>query len=43
MIPLLRVKNGERRWIRLKDKILRNKAKGDDPQVLLEMNVFWNP
>ena len=43
MIPLLRVRNGERKWVRLKDKSLRNKAKGDDPQILIEINVFWNP
>lgn len=43
MVPLLRIKNDERKWIRLKDKTLRKKAKGDDPQILVEMNVFWNP
>ena len=43
MVPLMRIRNGERRWLRLKDKTLRTKAKGDEPQVLIEMNVFWNP
>jgi len=43
MVPLLRIKNDERKWIRLKDKTLRKKAKGEDPQILVEMNVFWNP
>ena len=43
MIPLMRIKNGEKRWIKLKDKTLRKKAKGDDPQILVEMNIFWNP
>ena len=43
MVPLLWIKNGERKWIRLKDKSLRKRAKGDEPQILLEMNVFWNP
>ena len=43
MVPLLWMKNGERKWIRLKDKSLRKRAKGDEPQILLEMNVFWNP
>ena len=43
MVPLLWIRNGERKWIRLKDKSLRKRAKGDEPQILLEMNVFWNP
>ena len=43
MVPLLWIKNGERKWIRLKDKSLRKRAKGEEPQILLEMNVFWNP
>ena len=43
MVPLLWMKNGERKWIRLKDKSLRKRAKGEEPQILLEMNVFWNP
>ena len=43
MIPLMRIKNGEKKWYKLKDKTLRQKAKGDDPQILVEMNLFWNP
>lgn len=43
MVPLLWIKSGEKKWIRLKDKSLRKRAKGDEPQILLEMNVFWNP
>ena len=43
MMPLMRIKNGEKKWIKLKDKTLRKKAKGDDPQILVEMNLFWNP
>ena len=43
MIPLMRIKNGEKKWYKLKDKTLRKKAKGDDPQILVEMNLFWNP
>ncbi|CAB0038912.1 unnamed protein product [Trichogramma brassicae] len=41
-IPLLRVKNGLKRWYALKDKKLRCRAKGNSPQILLEMNVVWN-
>ncbi|KAG8280575.1 Multiple C2 and transmembrane domain-containing protein 2, variant 3 [Homalodisca vitripennis] len=42
-IPLLRIRNGEKRWYALKDKKLYSRAKGNSPQILLEMNVVWNP
>lgn len=42
-IPLLRIRNGEKRWYALKDKKLRSRAKGNCPQVLLEMTIIWNP
>ncbi|KAK4885660.1 hypothetical protein RN001_001931 [Aquatica leii] len=42
-IPLLRIKSGEKRWYALKDKKLRTRAKGNSPQILLEMTVVWNP
>ncbi|XP_054277669.1 multiple C2 and transmembrane domain-containing protein-like isoform X2 [Macrosteles quadrilineatus] len=42
-IPLLRIRNGEKRWYALKDKKLYGRAKGNAPQILLEMNVIWNP
>ncbi|XP_018346370.1 PREDICTED: multiple C2 and transmembrane domain-containing protein 1 isoform X4 [Trachymyrmex septentrionalis] len=41
-IPLLKIRNGEKRWYALKDKKLRGRAKGNCPQVLLEMTVVWN-
>ncbi|XP_063988130.1 multiple C2 and transmembrane domain-containing protein isoform X2 [Diachasmimorpha longicaudata] len=41
-VPLLRIKNGEKRWYALKDKKLRCRAKGNSPQILLEMTVIWN-
>lgn len=41
-IPLLRIQNGEKRWYALKDKKLRCRAKGNNPQILLEMTVVWN-
>ncbi len=31
-----------RRWYTLKDKKLRKKAKGEDPQILLEMFFVYN-
>ncbi|XP_075985973.1 multiple C2 domain and transmembrane region protein isoform X7 [Anticarsia gemmatalis] len=42
-IPLLNIRNGEKRWYALKDKKLRARAKGNYPQILLEMLVIWNP
>nr|CAD7198986.1 unnamed protein product [Timema douglasi] len=42
-IPLLRIKNGEKKWYALKDKKLHIRAKGNCPQILLEMTVIWNP
>ncbi|CAG9813193.1 unnamed protein product [Phaedon cochleariae] len=42
-IPLLRIRNGEKRWYALKDKKLRSRAKGNGPQVLLELTMAWNP
>lgn len=43
MVPLLRIRNGEKRWYALKDKKLRSRAKGNSPQILLEMRIVWNP
>ena len=34
-LPLLKIKNNERRWFMLKDKKLRKSAKGDNPQIYL--------
>jgi len=42
-IPLLRIRNGEKKWYSLKDKKLHGRAKGNCPQILLEMTVLWNP
>lgn len=33
MIPLLRIRNGEKRWYALKDKKMYSRAKGTQPQV----------
>ncbi|XP_029160495.1 multiple C2 and transmembrane domain-containing protein isoform X1 [Nylanderia fulva] len=41
-IPLLKIRNGEKRWYALKDKKLRGRAKGNCAQILLEMTVMWN-
>lgn len=42
-IPLLRIKNNEKRWYALKDKKLFGRAKGNYPQIFLELSVIWNP
>ncbi|XP_058790491.1 multiple C2 and transmembrane domain-containing protein isoform X2 [Phymastichus coffea] len=41
-VPLLKIRNGEKRWYALKDKKLRCRAKGNNPQILLELTVVWN-
>ena len=38
-IPLLRIEPGKKRWYVLKDKKLRCRAKGNNPKILLEMNL----
>jgi hypothetical protein len=42
MIPLWRIRSGEKRWYALKDKNLTTRAKGVAPQIQLEMTVEWN-
>ncbi|CAM6031378.1 unnamed protein product, partial [Sphagnum compactum] len=42
-LPLLRIRNGEKRWYALKDKKLFARAKGSCPQILLEMYVSYSP
>jgi len=41
-VPLLRIRNDERRWVKLKDKKLRGPAKGDNPQILIECFFVYN-
>ena len=41
-IPLLRIKNNDKRWYMLKDKKLRIPAKGEQPQILLELFFVYN-
>ena len=42
-IPLLSINNGVQKWYSLKDKKLTARAKGNDPKILLEMRLIWNP
>ena len=42
-IPLLSIRNGDRRWYALKDKKLTGRAKGSRSQIYLEMNLVYNP
>ena len=41
-IPLLNIKNEEKNWYKLKGKSLSKVAKGDSPEILLEIKLFWN-
>ncbi|KAH7728606.1 multiple C2 and transmembrane domain-containing protein 1-like protein [Aphelenchoides avenae] len=40
VIPLLKIRNCEKRWYALKDRKLTRRVKG---RILLEMDVLWNP
>ncbi|XP_050358242.1 multiple C2 and transmembrane domain-containing protein-like isoform X1 [Nymphalis io] len=42
-IPLLRIKNNEKRWYALKDRSKRHSARGNCPRILLDMCLVWNP
>jgi len=42
-IHLLCIQNGVQRWYNLKDESCLNKAKGNEPEILLEMYLHWNP
>lgn len=42
VIPLLRIRNGEKRWYALKDKKMYNRAKGTQPQVSLKHDCRMN-
>ena len=42
-IPLLNLKNRDKRWYALKDKTLRCRAKGNFPQIQMEFDLVWNP
>ncbi|XP_043645509.1 multiple C2 and transmembrane domain-containing protein isoform X1 [Drosophila teissieri] len=42
VIPLLRIKSGVKRWYTLKDKNLCVRAKGNSPQIQLELTVVWS-
>ena len=42
-VPLLSVKNSDKKWWALKDKTLRTRAKGTFPQIQLEFELVWSP
>ena len=42
-IPLLNIESGRKRWFALRDKKLRERAKGSNPQILLQFYLNWNP
>lgn len=39
--PLLKIQPGKK-WYALKDSTLKERAKGQNPRILLELNVAWN-
>jgi len=41
-IPLLRIRNSQKKWYVLKDRKLRCRAKGSNPKILLDLDVTWN-
>ncbi|XP_028178030.1 multiple C2 and transmembrane domain-containing protein-like [Ostrinia furnacalis] len=41
-IPLLKIHSGEKVWYALKDSNQRDRAKGQNPRILLEMCSSWN-
>ncbi len=41
-IPLLKIESGKKRWFALRDKKLRIRAKGNNPQILMQMDLQWN-
>lgn len=42
-IPLLSINNDIQKWYSLKNKKLTGRAKGNNPKILLEMRLVWNP
>ena len=42
IFPLLRTESGRKRWIALRDKKLRVRAKGNNPQILVRLDIQWN-
>ena len=42
MVPLMKIRNNDRKWYSLKDKKMRSHAKGDHPRILLEMFFVYN-
>ncbi|CAB3259672.1 unnamed protein product [Arctia plantaginis] len=41
-IPLHRINSGEKKWYALKDANLRDRARGNNPRILVEMILTWN-
>jgi hypothetical protein len=43
IIPLWRIESGEKKWYKLKNRNMAKGARGKNPQILLEMDLIWNP
>ncbi|XP_053606560.1 multiple C2 and transmembrane domain-containing protein-like [Plodia interpunctella] len=42
VVPLLRIRNDAKVWYILKDETLRERARGQNPAIQLEMRISWN-
>ena len=42
MIPLLKIEHGQRKWYKLKEKNIKKDARGNNPEIQLELKIFWN-
>jgi len=41
-IPLWKIQNDEQVWYKLQNRHLAKSARGNNPRILLEMNLVWN-
>ena len=42
VIPLLNIEHGQKKWFKLKEKNIKKDARGDHPEIQLELKIFWN-
>ena len=41
-IPLLKIEHGQKKWYKLKEKNIKKDARGNNPEIQLELKIFWN-
>ena len=42
VIPLLKIEHGQKKWYKLKEKNIKKDARGNNPEIQLELKIFWN-